>query len=100
MSLIEFCVWKYKLDIIELMSRPQGVSKELEAAEEKIEQIQSDMKKIRKYKKKWDGRVPIEHGAKKIIYDQDMKILSLAEVLYILYISLHSLFLSQYTNNK
>ena len=88
MSLIEFCVWKYKLDIIELMSRPQGVSKELEAAEEKIEQIQTDMKKIRKYKKKWDGRVPIEHGAKKIIYDQDMAILSLAEVYYI---SLHSL---------
>merc|ERR1719189_2108297 len=51
MSLIEFCVWKYKVDIEELMTRPQGVSKELEAAEEKINQIQRYQKKLQNIKK-------------------------------------------------
>merc|ERR1719192_2908316 len=67
MSLIEYCVWKYKLDIETLMTRPQGVSKQLEAAAEKIDKIQADIKKIP------------ENGPKKIMYDQDMKQLSLCE---------------------
>eukprot|EP01083_Nonionella_stella_P238329 835233_1 len=79
MSLIEYCVWRYKLDIQILMTRPQGVSKQLEAAEQKIEQIQYDMKKIRKYKKKWDGKKIPDSGPKKIMYDQDMMQLSNAE---------------------
>merc|ERR1712154_618133 len=79
MSLIEYAVWRYKLDIEVLMTRPQGISKELEAAEEKIDQIQKDIKKIRKYKKKWDGKKAPDSGPKKIIYDQDMSILSNSE---------------------
>ena len=86
MSLLEYCVWRYKCDIVELMNRPQGVSKELEAAEEKIQQIQADLKKIAKYKKKWDGKAAPESGPKKIIYDQDMNILSTAEVYIVVYI--------------
>ena len=81
MSLIEYCVWRYKLDVATLMARPQGVSKQLEAAEEKIGQIQADIKKIAKYKKKWHGKAAPEGGPKKIIYDQDMAILTSSEVL-------------------
>eukprot|EP01084_Bolivina_argentea_P190839 327839_1 len=79
MSLVEYCVYRYKVDIMELMTRPQGVSKELEAAEEKINQIQKDIKKIRKYKKKWAKKKAPDSGPKKIIYDQDMAQLSGAE---------------------
>jgi len=79
MSLIEYCVWRYKVEVNELMTRPQGISKELEAAEEKINQIQSDIKKIRKYKNKWDGKKIPNSGPKKMIYDQDMNYLSLSE---------------------
>jgi hypothetical protein len=79
MSLIEYCVWRYKLDIEILMTRPQGVSKDLEAIEEKIEAIQKDIAKVRKYKKKWDGKPAPAEGPKRIIYDQDMSILSTAE---------------------
>ena len=93
MSLIEYCVWKYKVDIVVLMNRPQGVSKELEAAEEKIQQIQTDIKKIRKYKKKWDKKKVPDSGVQKIMYDNDMQILTSAEVwffIFIYLISLHS----------
>mmetsp|Transcript_37023 Transcript_37023/g.59303 ORF Transcript_37023/g.59303 Transcript_37023/m.59303 type:complete len:235 (-) Transcript_37023:215-919(-) len=79
MSLVEYCVWRYKVDIETLMTRPQGVSKALEAIEEKIDTIQKDIAKVRKYKKKWDGKQPPAEGPKKIIYDQDMSILSNAE---------------------
>eukprot|EP01084_Bolivina_argentea_P217415 369142_1 len=79
MSLIEYCVWKYKLDVQTLMTRPQGVSKQLEAAAEKIDKIQKDIKKIRKYKKKWDGKKIPDSGPKKIMYEQDMKQLSMCE---------------------
>eukprot|EP01084_Bolivina_argentea_P190838 327837_1 len=79
MSLIEYCVWKYKLDVQILMTRPQGISKQLEAAAEKINRIQNGIKKIRKYKKKWIGKKIPEFGPKKIIYEQDMKQLSNVE---------------------
>eukprot|EP00483_Globobulimina_turgida_P007185 UN07199 len=79
MSLIEYCVWRYKVDIAVLMTRPQGVSKVLEAAEDKIMQIQADIKKIRKYKKKWHDKKAPQAGPKKIMYDQDMSQLSNAE---------------------
>ena len=47
---------------------------------EKIQAIQAGIAKIQKYKKKWDGKQPPESGPKKIIYDQDMNILSSSEV--------------------
>eukprot|EP00485_Elphidium_margaritaceum_P012529 CAMPEP_0202690222 /NCGR_PEP_ID=MMETSP1385-20130828/5274_1 /ASSEMBLY_ACC=CAM_ASM_000861 /TAXON_ID=933848 /ORGANISM="Elphidium margaritaceum" /LENGTH=221 /DNA_ID=CAMNT_0049345457 /DNA_START=109 /DNA_END=774 /DNA_ORIENTATION=- len=79
MSLLEYCVWRYKVDIAELMIRPQGTNKALEEIEEKIKLIQSTITKVRKYKKKWDGKPVPSEGPKKVIYDQDMAQLSGAE---------------------
>lgn len=79
MSLIEYCLHRYKVDVGELMSRPQGVSKELELAEEKISEIQANIKTIAKYKKKWNGKSE-PSGIKKMAYDNDMRSIADGEV--------------------
>jgi hypothetical protein len=51
MSFLEYVVWKYKLDIDDFMSRPQGVSKALEEAETKLNEIGKQIVKMKKYQK-------------------------------------------------
>jgi len=79
MSLLEYLLWRYKMKVDDLMSRPQGVSKELEEAEAKLDTLKERITTIQKYKGKWEGKdVPTE-GTKRIAYDQDMKQLGEAE---------------------
>jgi len=79
MSLMEYCVYHYKLDVDELMTRPQGVSQALEEAEAKLNDIQAQIVKIKKQKGLWEGKPIPESGPKKVAYDNDMKVLSDAE---------------------
>jgi hypothetical protein len=82
MSLLEYCVWKYKLDLETLMTRPQGVSKLLEECEAKINEINKKIKDVESKRKKWEGQDAPESGAKKIAYDNDMKVLSESEAYF------------------
>jgi len=82
MSLLEYVVWKYKLDIEELMTRPQGVSKLLEECEIKIQEINDKIKDVISKKKKWDGKEAPQQGVQKIAYDNDMKVLNEADAYF------------------
>jgi len=50
MSLLEYVVWKYKLDIDVLMSRPQGTNEELKKAEVALREVQVEINSIEKQK--------------------------------------------------
>lgn len=50
MSLLEYVVWKYKLDIDVLMTRPQGTNEELKKAELALKDVQAEIASIEKQK--------------------------------------------------
>eukprot|EP01084_Bolivina_argentea_P265429 449919_1 len=52
MSLLEYFVYHYKLDIDTLMTRPQGVNEQVEKAEAALEEVFKEIAKIEKKKKK------------------------------------------------
>eukprot|EP00486_Rosalina_sp_Unknown_P003693 CAMPEP_0201575598 /NCGR_PEP_ID=MMETSP0190_2-20130828/20903_1 /ASSEMBLY_ACC=CAM_ASM_000263 /TAXON_ID=37353 /ORGANISM="Rosalina sp." /LENGTH=240 /DNA_ID=CAMNT_0048005437 /DNA_START=90 /DNA_END=812 /DNA_ORIENTATION=+ len=52
MSLLEYCVYHYKLDIDTLMTRPQGVNEALEKAEAALEEVLAEIEKLEKKKAK------------------------------------------------
>jgi len=79
MSLLEYLVWHYKLKVDDLMSRPQGVSKELEEAEAKLNTLKERIATIQRQRAKWDGKEAPTEGIKKTAYEQDMKQLGDAE---------------------
>jgi len=79
MSTLEYLVWHYKADVDELMSRPQGVSKELEEAEAKLNTLKERITTIQRQRTKWEGKEIPTEGTRKIAYDQDMRQLGDAE---------------------
>eukprot|EP00483_Globobulimina_turgida_P012297 UN12319 len=52
MSLLEYFIYHYKLDIDTLMTRPQGVNEEVEKAEAALESVLAEIRKIEKKKAK------------------------------------------------
>merc|ERR1712157_71705 len=52
MSLLEYCVYHYKVDINTMMSRPQGVNEELEKAEAALQTVLDEIAKLEKKKAK------------------------------------------------
>merc|ERR1711933_245239 len=52
MSLLEYFVYHYKLDVNTLMSRPQGVNEELEKAEVALNEVLAEIAKLEKKKAK------------------------------------------------
>jgi len=52
MSLLEYCVYHYKLNIDELMEKPQGTNEALEKAEAALEEVLAEIEKLEKKKAK------------------------------------------------
>jgi len=52
MSLLEYFVYHYKLDINTLMTRPQGVNEEIEKAEAALQEVLDEIDKLEKKKEK------------------------------------------------
>lgn len=50
MSLIEYLVFKYKVSVKELLSRPQGTNEDLVKAQQALEKVQDEIAKIEKKK--------------------------------------------------
>merc|ERR1712087_160637 len=52
MSLLEYCVYHYKVNITTLMSRPQGINEDIEKAEAALNEVLAEIAKIEKKKAK------------------------------------------------
>jgi len=52
MSLLEYVVWKYELDIDVMMSRPQGTNEELKKAQAALKECQDEIARIESTKEK------------------------------------------------
>merc|ERR1712087_93910 len=52
MSLLEYCVYHYKMNITTLMSRPQGINEDIEKAEAALNEVLAEIAKIEKKKAK------------------------------------------------
>jgi hypothetical protein len=52
MSFLEYVVWRFKLDIETLMTRPQGTNEELKKAELALKEVQSEISSIEKQKER------------------------------------------------
>lgn len=79
MSILEYAVFKFKVNIEDLMTRPQGSSKLLDELEDQLNKIRKKIKDVESKKKKWDGKPVPESGVQKITYDNDMLVLNEAE---------------------
>lgn len=55
MSLLEYVVWKYKLDIDTLMTRPQGTNEELKKAQQLLKEVQDEINNIENQKTKLEA---------------------------------------------
>lgn len=46
MSIIEYLIWKYKVSIKELLSRPQGTNEDLVKAQQSLKAVQAEIQRI------------------------------------------------------